>query len=84
MYPSRSNQIFKSKSIPDPKIPANPVPVENGATSLLGNPFMNPSTVDSLKAAEVPCIKAATKASQKAASNFQIVTAVINKYAQSM
>ena len=81
MTPSLINGL-RTRKIPDPNTPANPVPEPKAPTSLLGNPFKNPKIVDSPRAQVHPCIKAQNKANQKAASNVFIVIEAIKIYAQ--
>ena len=45
---------FKTIKIPDPKIPAKPVPEPKNPTILLGNPLQKPRVVDSPRALPTP------------------------------
>jgi hypothetical protein len=46
---------LRSKIIPEPNIPANPVPEPKKPTISLGKPLQNPRVVLSPRALEIPC-----------------------------
>lgn len=45
---------FNNSNIPEPKIPAKPVPEPKKPTVLLGNPLQKPNVVDSPRALPTP------------------------------
>jgi len=61
-----------------PPKPLIPVPAENAPIISGGNRLIHPYAVDSEKAAELPCIIALTKISQKAVSDLQIAMIAVN------
>lgn len=68
MAPSDSPADYKIRIMPDPNIPAKPVPLPKQPTTVEGKPLQNPRVVLSPKALTVPSITEANKEMKKEAS----------------